>query len=256
MRARLAAALVTLITLLATAFPAFAAFTPPPLDAHVVDTSGALSEAQVRAIDRKLDGYLRRTGFAIVAFIPRSLEGESIEDVAYRTFNAWQIGDKGKDNGVLLIIAPSERKVRIETGKGVGGALTDLQTNDIINQTIVPLLQQGRVPEAVDRGTSAIARTLAADLPPDQTRSPGNDRARPPPAAPPSPLKIGAVAAGIFLVIVLAVVSPAVRSFLWFFLAIFFRGGGGGGGFGGGDGGSGYSGGGGRSGGGGSSDSY
>jgi len=60
-----------------------------------------------------------------------SLGGEPIEDIAYTTFNTWKIGQHGADNGVLLVLAPGDRRVRIETGKGVGGALTDLQANDI-----------------------------------------------------------------------------------------------------------------------------
>lgn len=226
---------------------ALAAFTPPPLNGHVVDTAGKLTDADIRFLDQKLDRLRQRSGFAIVAFLVGSLEGETIDDVAYKAFNAWQIGDKGRDNGVLLVIAPAERQVRIETGKGVGGALTDLQSNDIIRSRINPLLQEDRFREAVDRGTTAIARTLMQGTPQDkQQPSPG---AREKPSIMSTLMLIGL---GI-LVIILAIVSPTFRHILFFFL-LFGRGGGGGGG--GGRGGSGYGGGGGRSGGGGSSDSY
>jgi uncharacterized protein len=239
---KLFAAALTLFALLFV-FTESAAFTPPPLTGHLVDTAGKLSDQEKGDLDRKLERIRRRTGFDVAVFMAGSLEGEEIEDVAYKAFNAWKLGQKGADNGVLLVIAPVERRIRIETGKGVGGALTDLQTNDIIRNTINPLLQQDRFYEAIDQGTKAIARTLIEG-------TPGSGPPQPEARAPPSPLTIG-VAIGLgLLVIILAIVSPTFRSILFFFL-LFGRGGGGGG-FGGGGG----IGRGGSSGGGGSSDSY
>lgn len=244
---RLLAAGLALFALL-FALPALAAFTPPPLDGHVVDTAGKLSDADVRYLDQKLERIRQKTRFEIVAFVAGSLEGETIDDVAYKAFNAWELGRKGSDNGVLLVIAPTERKVRIETGKGVGGALTDLQSNDIIRQKINPLLQEDRFRDAIDQGATAIARALTQG-------TPGGNEPLPPDAREKrsSPVN-GLVLLGVgLLVIILSIVSPTFRHILFFFL-LFGRGGGGGG-FGGG-GGSGYRGGGGRSGGGGSSDDY
>jgi uncharacterized protein len=247
----LAALVALLAALLAIVAPglAHAAFVPPPLTGHVVDASGKLATDEVIALDQKLDRLRRETGFEIVAFLPASLGEETIEDVAFATFNTWGIGRKGADNGVLLVIAPNERKVRIETGKGVGGALTDLQSNDIIRGQIAPLLRAERYRDAVDRGTTAIAQALVAGTPESE-----RPRAAPTTRAPPDLLTIAIGAGALLLVIILAIVSPAFRAFLWFFLRIaFFFGGRGGGG---GGGGSGYQGGGGRSGGGGSSDDY
>lgn len=246
----LAAALAALALLLA-AGPAFAAFTPPALEGHVVDTAGKLTREEALALDRKLDAVRRRTGFEIVAFVVGSLEGEPIEDVAFKTFNAWQIGQGKVDNGVLLVIAPAERRVRIETGKGVGGALTDLQSNDIIRERIAPLLQKDRFRDAVDQGTDAITQALVAGSP----GSPGSPGAKPPPPRGPDLVSVGIGAGALVLVIFLSIVSPGFRSILWLLIHALLwssgRGGGGGGG------GSGYGGGGGgRSGGGGSSDSY
>lgn len=237
------AAALAAVALLLAAGPALAAFTPPPLDGHVVDTAGKLTQAERLALDAKLDDVRRRTGFEIVAFVVGSLEGEPIEDVAHKAFNTWKVGREKLDNGVLLVIAPAERRVRIETGKGVGGALTDLQSNDIIRQRIAPLLQQERFADAVDQGTDGIVQTLVA----------GSPDAKPPPPRGPDLVKVGIGAGGLLLVIFLAIISPGFRSLLWVLLHAFAwtRGGGGGGG-----GGSGYGGGGGRSGGGGSSDSY
>ena len=79
-----------------------AAFKPPALNGHVMDTAGFLTPDQVLKIDQKLDRARQETGFAIVVFIPGSLEGEDIADVAYTTFNAWKIGSAKGDDGVLL----------------------------------------------------------------------------------------------------------------------------------------------------------
>jgi uncharacterized protein len=226
----------------------------PPLDGHVVDTSGTLGHDDILYLDGKLESIRVRSGFAIVALVVGPLQDEPIEDVAYTAFNTWQIGAKGKDDGVLIVVAPSDRRVRIETGKGVGGALTDLQSNDIIRNDMSPLLRQGRLRDAIDVGADAVAKALVQGTPGAATGPRG-----PPVAQPMSPLTMAAIAGGVLLVIVLLIVSPGFRSLFFTILQMFFlfggRGGRGGGG-GGGGGGSGYSGGGGQSGGGGSSDSY
>jgi uncharacterized protein len=232
------------------AFPARAAFKPPPLDGHVVDTAGKLSDSDILDLDKKLDQIRQQSGLEIVAFIAGSLEGETIEDVAYEAFNAWGIGRKGQDNGVLLVIAPAERRVRIETGNAVGGALTDLQSNDIIRNTINPLLREDRFRDAIDQGTVAIARTLLQGTPEGSM-----PKERPDESAPASPARPFVLLGLGALVLILSIVSPGFRRFL-LLLLLFGGRGGGGGGFSGRGGGSGYRGGGGRSGGGGSSDSY
>src|SRR6185503_6999677 len=101
-----------------------------------------------------------------------SLDGEAIEDVAFATFNEWKLGKKGADNGVLLVIAPAERRVRIETGKGVGGDLTDLQSNDIIRKDIAPLLKEDRFHDAIASGATAIAEALRPGAAPRPQQAP------------------------------------------------------------------------------------
>jgi len=181
-------------------------YVPPPLHGHVVDASGRmLAPGDVMALDRKLGAIRKQTGFAIVALVVGSLADASIEDVAYAAFNAWKIGDQGKDNGVLVVVAPVERKVHIETGKGVGGALTDLQANDIIRTTMGPLLAQGRIADAIDAGTAAIAVALMQDAP----------AVKPAPRRGMSAMKlgflVGALAVGA-LILILSIVSPAFRT--------------------------------------------
>src|SRR5438128_2029888 len=115
---RLLSLLVVLATLLWVATAS--AFKPPPINGHVMDTAGVLTPQEVLTLDQKLEQARLTNGFAIVVFFAGSLEGETIEDVAYTTFNEWKIGSAKGDDGVLLLIAPKEHKTRIETGKGVG----------------------------------------------------------------------------------------------------------------------------------------
>jgi uncharacterized protein len=244
------AALAALLALLVS-LPALA-FTPPTLDGHVIDTASALRPDEILALDKKLEDVRVRTGFEIVAFVVGSLEGQTKEDVAYETFQAWHIGKKGLDNGVLLLIAPNERKTFIATGKGVEGQLTDLQADDILNEKVIPSLKEGHVFDAVDRGTTAIARTLAGEA--GDTRK---IRTRAPPRPQASPYSPWIAGGALAIVLLLSIVSPGFRAFLWIFIELFlFRGGGGRGGGGGSGGGSGYGGGGGSTGGGGAGEDY
>jgi len=250
-RACLVVAFVTLA--LTWAFPALAKYVPPPLVGHVVDVPGLLSAGEHAALDAKLDQARKSHGPAVVVLVVGPLEGTPIDDVAYEAFNTWGVGAGGKDDGVLLVVAPSDRKIRIETGKGVGGALTDVQSSHINRDIIGPRLAKGDTYGALDRGTDAILEALAKD--PTLEKKPG----APDPTAKKSPLQnplvLGGIAIVLVVVIGLAIVSRTFRMMLFGFLRILFfflqifggRGGGGG---------SSYGGGGGRSGGGGSSDDY
>jgi uncharacterized protein len=154
-------AFLVMVVTLAFAPSAFA-YTPPPMTAHVTDTAHKLTEPERIAIDRKLEDYRLRTSNELAVFITASLDGETIEDVANATARAWKLGAKGDKNGLLLVIAPVERKVRIEVAQGNQGALTDLQANDIIRTKIKPQLAQGHenYRAAVDDATDAIIATL------------------------------------------------------------------------------------------------
>lgn len=176
--------------------PRALAYTPPPMTAHVTDTAHKLTEEERLAIDKKLEDYRVRTTNEIAVFIPASLEGETIEDVGIATGRAWKLGEKGKDNGVLLIVAPVERKARIEVGRGVEGALTDLQANDIIRQKIRPNLAPGRenYRAAVDQATDAII----ADL--DKGAAGGGTSAKPAPKS-----GVDVLFAIVFMLIILGV---------------------------------------------------
>lgn len=236
------------------------AYKPPLPQSWVTDTAGKLSQDDKAFLDARLKAFQDETGAQVFVFIPKSLEGEPIEDVGYATFQAWKVGKKGKDNGVLLTWAPTERRVNIQTGKGVGGDLTDVETFRII-QKMKPYLQKDLPREALQVGTDAIMQAISGKAPPDALpRRPGAgvDDPKVQPVGGEDIFGLLCPVLVLLFVVFLASRRRGRGGVLPF--PIFWGGGGGGGGGwggGGGDGGGGFSGGGGgETGGGGSSDSY
>ncbi len=230
-------ALVACLALVLGARSSLAAFAVPPIQGHVTDTAGVLKPEDRIELEQKLADDMARSGAEIAVFVVGSLDGQSIEDVAYTTFNTWRVGRASLDNGVLLVIAPRERRIRIETGKGVGGVLTDLQASDIIEHRIAPRLREGRYRDAIADGTDAIAESLGAQPTPDITAD--------------APLVFLGIAVFAVAIVVVLLRRGFGAPLLWWWLAVTGRrrgmGGRGAGG------GGGYSWGGGRSGGGGAS---
>jgi uncharacterized protein len=142
--------------------PAALAYVPPSHDGYVTDTSGKLTAADERAIEDEIASYRARTKHEIAVFVVGSMQGENVEDVAYTTFNTWGVGRKEEDDGVLLVIAPAERKMRIETGKGVGHLLTDIQSSHMLDERVRPLLRQERRGDAVMEGVKGIEEALGS----------------------------------------------------------------------------------------------
>lgn len=140
---------------------ASAAFHVPPLTGFVVDPSHVLKESDRSALDQELGTYRRGTSHHVAVLVTDSLGGESIEDVAYRTFNTWGLGDKQRDDGVLVVLAPTERRVRIEVGRGLGGQLTDAQSSRIVQEKIIPQMRESHFYEAARDGTRAVEEALA-----------------------------------------------------------------------------------------------
>jgi uncharacterized protein len=248
MRARATSPLLCALLLASAA----EAYRPPLPQGWVTDTAGKLSPADRAFLNQRLQAFEKETGAQVFVFIPASLQGEPIEDVAYATFQTWKIGQKGQDNGVLLLWAPSERRVYIQTGKGVGGDLTDVQSFRII-QRMKPYLQADRAREALQVGTDAIMQAISGRAPPDALpRAPG-PAPNEPEVAPVGPSDLaGLLCPLLILLFVIFVASRGRRRGRSLPFPIFWGGGGGwGGGSGGGGGGWGDGGGGGFSGGGG-----
>nr|WP_246529333.1 TPM domain-containing protein [Microvirga zambiensis] len=152
---------ITLLILLFT-LPALAQ-TFPPLTGRVVDAANLLSAEQRAALEAKLKAHEDKTTDQVVVATLRSLEGYEIEDYANRLFRHWQLGQKGKDNGALLLVAPQERKVRIEVGYGLEGALTDALSKVIITTAVAPQFQKGNFAGGIDAGVDAMLSILTGD---------------------------------------------------------------------------------------------
>lgn len=149
-----------------SASPAVAQSFPKPNTTRVVDSAQLLSPADESALDGALADFEKKTGRQfVVATIP-DLEGYPIEDYGYRLGRAWGIGSKDKDDGVLLIVAPKDRKVRIEVGYGLEPYLTDAYSSLIINRAVLPQFKAGDYPAGIKAGAAAVMEQL--QLPPEE----------------------------------------------------------------------------------------
>jgi len=148
-----------LLALLLIATPAYAqAF--PKLTGRVVDQANLLSPAQEAELTAKSDALEKRTGRQFVIATVPSLEGRPIEDYGYRLGRAWGIGNEQKDDGVILLVAPNERKVRIETGYGARVFLTDAVSSIIIRENILPRFKAGDMGGGIAAGADQIIATM------------------------------------------------------------------------------------------------
>jgi uncharacterized protein len=265
----LIAALLALVTLALLAGQALAAPTFPPLTGRVVDNANVLSPQVETDLTAKLANLEQTTGRQLVVVTLPSLQGYEIEDYGYQLGRAWGIGEKGKNSGVILLVAPTERKVRLEVGYGLEPILTDALSSVIIQTAVLPKFKAGDLEGGIVDGTGAVIQQLA--LPDDQAKAKAQQAfdvpasARDDSGGSPFPVVIVLI---VGVLIVMALFSrPARRSGLtgalpWIILNALLSGGGGGrsgggGGWGGGSGGGGgFSGGGGSFGGGGSSGSW
>jgi uncharacterized protein len=159
-------------TALALAFfalvsPAFAQTFPPPTG-RVVDQAHLLSAAQVQDITGKSEALEKKTGAQFVVATVNGLEGYPVEDYGYRLGRAWGIGQKGKDNGVILLVAPKEHKVRVEVGYGATPYLTDAMSGLIIREAILPKFKAGDMGGGIVAGADQIIKQMG--LPPEEAQ--------------------------------------------------------------------------------------
>jgi uncharacterized protein len=217
---------------------------PPPPARWVTDEVGFMSPAARTALDQKLEQYERETGHQVVVWIGDTIGDAALEDWAVRTFQAWGVGRKGLDDGLVMFVLAKDRKIDIEVGYGLEDRVPDAIASRVIREVMTPRLQAGDPDAAITAGADAILAAVEG-----KPFTPG-EKAAPAPERRGGREPIVLVLLGIvFLVIFLTNPSFAL-SLLW----IIASGGRGGGGFGGG--GNGFSGGGGRSGGGGARGSW
>lgn len=156
-------AIVALLVLVVASGTAAAAPTFPPLTGRVVDDAGILPAQTRTELDQKLAALEAKTTDQLVVVTLKSLGGYDISDYGYQLGRAWQIGQKGKNNGVLLIVAPNEHDVRIEVGYGLEGDLTDAVTRLIIEHSILPKFRAGDFPGGISAGIDDIIKVLSGD---------------------------------------------------------------------------------------------
>lgn len=148
---------------------AFAAPKFPPLTGRVVDDAQMLSPAAEARLTQELAVLEQQTGHQLVVATLPDLQGYEIEDYGYQLLRTWGIGRKGEDDGAILIVAPNQKKVRIEVGYGLEPVLTDALSSLIIQRAILPAFKAGEMEKGVVDGTEAIARQIG--LPPDQQKA-------------------------------------------------------------------------------------
>jgi uncharacterized protein len=241
MKRRLACLL--LLAASVTAFGAEAPLPAPPVR-WATDGAGLLSPQALARLDARLQSFERATGDQVLVWIGDTTGETPIEDWAVRTFQAWNVGRKGLDNGLVVFVLAKDRKVRVEVGYGLEERVPDAIASRVIREVIAPRLQAGDPDGALEAGVGALLEAIRPDL--ASSGAPENSPAGSARAARRlTPLQL--VFAGLLVVgfLVLLVTNPGLALYLLVSILSGGRGGGGGGG------GGGFSGGGGRSGGGG-----
>ncbi len=134
---------------------------PPPPDHRINDYAGALSADERARLEDKLRTRERKSSNQIVVAIFRSLQGESLEDYSIRLAQAWRVGQKGLDNGVIFLVFVEDRKMRLEVGYGLESKLTDALSSQILRQVVAPRFREGKIADGIAAGLDAIEEVIA-----------------------------------------------------------------------------------------------
>ncbi|MDD5176937.1 MAG: TPM domain-containing protein [Sterolibacterium sp.] len=139
----------------------------PKLTGHVVDTAGMLQPAQAEALERRLGQFEKQRGSQIVVLIVPTVQPESIEQYSIRVFDAWKLGRKQVNDGILIVVAAQDRKLRIDTGYGLEGAIPDAVAKRIVAETIAPQFRAGDPYAGLVAGIAQIEQLIQGEqLPP------------------------------------------------------------------------------------------
>ena len=147
----------------------------PPLTGRVVDTADLLGDTAEAELSGLLAGHESATTNQVVVVTVPDLGGYDIADYGFQLGRHWGIGQEGKDNGVLLIVARDDRKVRIEVGYGLEGALTDAQSKLIIENTILPAFKEGDYEGGIRAGLGAMLTVLNGEALPAEIADSGQE---------------------------------------------------------------------------------
>jgi uncharacterized protein len=164
----LSAALLSFAALAATPADPIAV---PKLTAHVIDLTGTLTSGERAGLEEKLRAFEQSRGSQLAVLLVPSIGPETIEEFAGRVTDEWKLGRKGVDDGVLLVIAKQERRIRIHTGRGVQGTLTDALSKRIVSDVVTPRFRSGDFAGGIDAGVDAVMKAVEGEalaLPPPQ----------------------------------------------------------------------------------------
>ncbi|HEU4651655.1 MAG TPA: TPM domain-containing protein [Croceibacterium sp.] len=149
--------------------PAAAQDLPPRPDGPIYDGANIISPGEKDLLDRRLRDYNRTTGRAIIVATVPSLDGLDIETYAQRLAETWEIGGKESENGLLFLVAPNERRMRIHTARGLQERMTDIMSGRIIRDVVTPRFKDGDLSGGIVAGVDAIIAQL--DMDPAQARA-------------------------------------------------------------------------------------
>jgi uncharacterized protein len=199
----------------------------PFLTGRVNDNAQILSESARQSLSDELKAYEDRTGNQIAVLTVATLDGGGIEEYAVAVFKEWKLGQKDKDNGILILVVPNDRRMRIEVGYGLEGSLTDGTAGQIIRNIMTPKFKNGDYDGGVTDGARAVMEVLGGGHPAGLEDGAGGGSGKMHIDEPDLPLKtrilFGAFIFGIIgLFTFIGIVLPGVGWFLYFFLIPFW----------------------------------
>ncbi len=148
---------------------------PPAPDRWATDKAGFLSASTVDALDSELERYERSTGRQVLVYIGESTGGIPLEDWASKAFQAWRVGRKGLDDGLVLFVMAADRKIRIEVGYGLEAVVPDITAGRVINDVMIPSIRNGDNDRAVRDGVAALLAAISGE---PGAQAPEDGRAR------------------------------------------------------------------------------
>lgn len=170
-RMALPRALLLAAALLVASLAAWAEVAVPPLTARVTDLTGTLAADQRAALEQKLAALEARKGSQVAVLLVPTTQPDTVEQYAIRVFDRWKLGRKGVDDGVLLLVAKNDRKLRIEVGYGLEGAIPDAIAKRIIEEEITPQFKRGNFAGGIEAGAARITKLIDGETMPAPKRS-------------------------------------------------------------------------------------
>jgi uncharacterized protein len=146
--------------------PAASALDVPPFSGLVIDQANLLSPAERSALDAKLTAYQQKTGQQFVLLTVPTLGGQPIEDFGIKVADAWKVGDKKRDDGLIFIIAPKDRAMRVEVGQGLEGSIPDVIAARVIRDVVAPAFRAGAYAQGIDGAFDTLIKAASGEAPP------------------------------------------------------------------------------------------